>query len=116
MTVVALIHHHGLSNNMCVVFYHLCKNPLFQDTTKLDIFLHKLNGGTIPRKAFKLRVAPEKVGCTLTGFGHNAVSPVGMTTAIPIIMASTIPALTPDFFWLGGGEVMLMCLLLYIRD
>ncbi len=85
---------------------HPCaQHPSSKDTTKLDIFVHKLNGGAIPRKAFKLRVAPEEVGCALTGFGHNAVSPVGMATRIPIIMASTIPALTPDFFWLGGGEV-----------
>lgn len=76
-----------------------------QDTTKLDVFLHKLNGGAIARRFFKLRVAPEEVGCALTGFGHNAVSPVGMATRLPIIVASTIPALKPDVFWMGGGEV-----------
>lgn len=75
------------------------------DTTKLDVFLHKLNGGSIARRFFKLRVAPEDIGCALTGFGHNAVSPVGMATQVPVIVASTISALVPDVFWVGGGEV-----------
>jgi len=33
------------------------------------------------------------------------VSPVGMSTRLPVILSHSIVALQPDFFFLGGGEV-----------
>eukprot|EP00004_Rigifila_ramosa_P020673 TRINITY_DN5396_c0_g1_i1.p1 TRINITY_DN5396_c0_g1~~TRINITY_DN5396_c0_g1_i1.p1 ORF type:complete len:311 (-),score=64.09 TRINITY_DN5396_c0_g1_i1:41-943(-) len=51
---------------------------------------------------FSFRVAPEDVSERLTGFGHNAVTPLGMLTDIPIVMSHTVPS---DFFFLGGGHV-----------
>jgi len=41
----------------------------------------------------------------LTGFEHNAVSPVGIRTRLPIILSHRIAQLRPDLFWLGAGEV-----------
>lgn len=42
----------------------------------------------------------------LSGFGHNAVSPLGLRTAgMPVLIHSEITRLEGGFFWLGGGEV-----------
>ncbi|XP_057420834.1 uncharacterized protein LOC130714878 [Lotus japonicus] len=68
-------------------------------------FLFSLNNGSIAKKKFNLRLAPEETSTELTGFGHNAVTCVGMKTDIPVILDEAIVKLTPDFFWLGGGEV-----------
>lgn len=68
-------------------------------------FLYSLNGGRIPKKKFNLRLAPEEISLELTGYGHNAVTCIGMKTDIPIILDEAIVKLTPEFFWLGGGEV-----------
>ncbi|CAI8609611.1 unnamed protein product [Vicia faba] len=68
-------------------------------------FLYSLNNGTIAKKKFNLRLAPEEISTQLTGYGHNAVTCIGMKTDIPVILDEAIVKLTPDFFWLGGGEV-----------
>lgn len=52
----------------------------------------------------------------LTGFRHNAVSPIGLATALPIIMSDRVAALQPPVFWLGGGEADLKCDFHCLRD
>ncbi|KAL9249378.1 hypothetical protein AKJ16_DCAP04163 [Drosera capensis] len=68
-------------------------------------FLYSINGGEVPKKKFNLRLAPEETSATLTGYEHNAVTCIGMKTEIPVILDEAIVNLSPDFFWLGGGEV-----------
>ncbi|KAK7330749.1 hypothetical protein VNO77_24948 [Canavalia gladiata] len=68
-------------------------------------FLYTINNGSIAKKKFNLRLAPEETSAELTGYGHNAVTCIGMKTDIPVILDEAIVKLTPDFFWLGGGEV-----------
>lgn len=72
---------------------------------KVRTFVHSLNKGKIPKKRFNMRLAPEEVACELTGYVHNAVTPIGMKTDIPVILSDAIVKLRPDYFWLGGGEV-----------
>lgn len=72
---------------------------------KVKQFVYSLNNGKIPKKRFNLRLAPEDEAYRLTGFSHNAVTPVGTRTPLPIILSNAIPKLQPQFFWLGGGEV-----------
>ncbi|KAK9203510.1 hypothetical protein WN943_013765 [Citrus x changshan-huyou] len=67
-------------------------------------FLYTLNNGKIPKKKFNLRLAPEETSMNLTGYEHNAVTCIGMKTDIPVILDEAITKLSPDFFWLGGGE------------
>ncbi|KAJ8764208.1 hypothetical protein K2173_005388 [Erythroxylum novogranatense] len=71
----------------------------------LKNYLYALNNGKIAKKKFNLRLAPEEVSAELTGYGHNAVTSIGMKTDIPVILDEAIVKLHPDFFWLGGGEV-----------
>lgn len=68
-------------------------------------FLYSLNNGSIAKKRFNLRLAPEETSMKLTGYEHNAVTCIGMKTDIPVILDEAIVKLSPDFFWLGGGEV-----------
>ncbi|OMO59678.1 hypothetical protein CCACVL1_24671 [Corchorus capsularis] len=67
-------------------------------------FLYTLNDGKISKKKFNLRLAPEETSIKLTGYEHNAVTCIGMQTDIPVILDEAIVKLSPDFFWLGGGE------------
>lgn len=70
-------------------------------------YLYSLNEGKVPKKKFNLRLAPEEISNNLTGFGHNAVTCIGMKTDIPVILDEAIVKLSPDYFWLGGGQVYL---------
>uniref|UniRef100_A0A803N3S4 YbaK/aminoacyl-tRNA synthetase-associated domain-containing protein n=2 Tax=Chenopodium quinoa TaxID=63459 RepID=A0A803N3S4_CHEQI len=70
-------------------------------------YLYTLNQGKVPKKKFNLRLAPEEISNNLTGFEHNAVTCIGMKTDIPVILDEAIVKLSPDFFWLGGGEIYL---------
>ncbi|KAL8153785.1 hypothetical protein V2J09_011545 [Rumex salicifolius] len=68
-------------------------------------FLYSINNGKVPKKKINLRLAPEEISANLTGYGHNAVTCIGMKTNIPVILDEAITKLSPNFFWLGGGEV-----------
>jgi prolyl-tRNA editing enzyme YbaK/EbsC (Cys-tRNA(Pro) deacylase) len=50
-----------------------------------------------------LRIADENDSAKLTGFQHNAVSPFGLRSSIPIILAEAITKIKPNFIFLGGG-------------
>lgn len=68
-------------------------------------FLHEQNGRNVPRKNFNLRLAPEEDSNRLTGFEHNAVTPIGSATRMPIILSHEIARLKEGTFFLGAGEV-----------
>ena len=79
------------------------------DTEALAKGLRALAGGAAPGKAFNLRLAGEEDSARLTGYEHNAVTPVGVSGvqdgSLPLILASAVTALEPPLFWMGGGEV-----------
>lgn len=49
-----------------------------------------------------------QVSARLTGFAKGAICPVGMNTAIPVILSDRLLQLDPPFLWLGGGHVCLL--------
>ena len=69
-----------------------------------DLVFDRRQGRT-PRKKIKFRLAPEEVSRAITGYGHNAVTPVATARAIPVLVSHRILDLRPDFFFLGAGEV-----------
>lgn len=71
---------------------------------KLRVAIHAMSGGDVPKKYYNIRMAPEAESDRLTGFVHNAVSPVGLATPLPIIMSHRILQLHPPLLWQGGGE------------
>ncbi|GAB5369970.1 hypothetical protein AAMO2058_001451900 [Amorphochlora amoebiformis] len=56
----------------------------------------------LTKKQISLRVASSEEGVTLSGYGHNAVTPVGMAVSVPMIVSHRILEL--PYIWLGGGE------------
>ena len=74
------------------------------NSQKIFNFVRELSHG--PRKAYHFRMASSERALELSGFEHNAVSPVGMACGLmPIILAREITQLPDDWFWLGGGQV-----------
>eukprot|EP00177_Eucheuma_denticulatum_P002218 GFKZ01003970.1.p1 GENE.GFKZ01003970.1~~GFKZ01003970.1.p1 ORF type:complete len:279 (-),score=26.58 GFKZ01003970.1:150-863(-) len=43
----------------------------------------------------------------VTGYEPNAVTPLGIRTRMPVVVAKQVAQLEPGEFWLGGGEVSL---------
>jgi prolyl-tRNA editing enzyme YbaK/EbsC (Cys-tRNA(Pro) deacylase) len=52
-----------------------------------------------------MRLCPEDVSDALSGYQHNAVSPIGIATPLPVVLSHRIKDLVPDWFWIGAGEV-----------
>lgn len=59
----------------------------------------------LPKKKFHFQLASDQISFELTGFGHNAISPIGMKTAIPIIICRRCLELAQPVIFLGGGKV-----------
>jgi prolyl-tRNA editing enzyme YbaK/EbsC (Cys-tRNA(Pro) deacylase) len=66
--------------------------------------VQSVNTSGLGKKNFNFRFAPEDVNDRLSGFEHNAVTPIGMKVPIPIILDQAIVDKL-EFIWLGGGEV-----------
>lgn len=74
------------------------------NSQKIFNFVRELSHG--PRKAYHFHMASGARALELSGFEHNAISPVGMACGrMPIILAREITRLPHDWFWLGGGQV-----------
>eukprot|EP01079_Euglenida_sp_SAG-EU17-18_P002932 gene2932-3510_t len=88
------------SQYYCMVFHY---------TTKIDaekILKHSrgLNPG-LGKRQFNFRLAPEEESAQLTGYGHNAVVPIGMNASIPLVLSQALLDDALPYFWMGGGEV-----------
>uniref|UniRef100_A0A7S2DTW2 YbaK/aminoacyl-tRNA synthetase-associated domain-containing protein n=1 Tax=Haptolina brevifila TaxID=156173 RepID=A0A7S2DTW2_9EUKA len=57
------------------------------------------------KKQYSIRMVSQEVSNKLSGFPHNAVTPFGMATPIPVLLSERIRALPEGRVWLGGGEV-----------
>jgi prolyl-tRNA editing enzyme YbaK/EbsC (Cys-tRNA(Pro) deacylase) len=74
------------------------------DTEKVLRLVKDMNSG-LGKKQFNYRLANPEASQKMTGFGYNAVVPFGTTDRIPVILSEKIAALSPAFFWMGGGHV-----------
>lgn len=54
-----------------------------------------------------MRLTKEEVAREITGFGYNAISPIGSKCQLPILMSHKIAELEYGFFYIGAGEVYL---------
>lgn len=59
----------------------------------------------LSKKRFHFQLADDQASFELSGFGHNAISPIGLKLDIPIIICNRILSLNPPIIYLGGGEV-----------
>ena len=51
-----------------------------------------------------MRMVEGATSAALSGFEHNAVSPLGLRTPLPILLSAPIARLPAGELWLGGGE------------
>lgn len=67
-------------------------------------FVRSLKNNALSKKKYNFRVADSKISDRLSGFEHNAVTPIGFRdSSVPVIMDEKITKL--EYVWLGGGEV-----------
>lgn len=78
------------------------------NTNYLRTLVHELRDKSqrLSKKKFHFQLAPNEVSEQLTGFGHNAICPFGLSTPIPIILCRRCTqVVSPALLVLGGGEV-----------
>jgi prolyl-tRNA editing enzyme YbaK/EbsC (Cys-tRNA(Pro) deacylase) len=59
----------------------------------------------IGKKQYSIRMVSQETSDALSGFEHNAVTPIGMVTPVPVLLSHHIKKLPEGRLWLGGGEV-----------
>ncbi|KAJ2802918.1 hypothetical protein H4R21_002236 [Coemansia helicoidea] len=74
-------------------------------TAAMVDFVRALDGNSVAKKHFNFRLASPETALELTGYGRNAVSPIGMLTPLPVILCAAIAGLSPPVLWLGAGHV-----------
>lgn len=75
------------------------------DSEILRTCVYDYHKGLLSRGKINMRLVAEEKSHELSGFRKNAVTPIGMKTRLPIVLAKEIADLDPDEFWIGGGEV-----------
>jgi prolyl-tRNA editing enzyme YbaK/EbsC (Cys-tRNA(Pro) deacylase) len=87
-----------LPHDLCYVQYTARLNA-----DKLKNIIHKLNGGRIGKQYFNMRLCPEDVSDGLSGYEHNAVSPIGIKTPLPIILSHRCACIVVDALTFGAS-------------
>ena len=59
----------------------------------------------LSKKKFHFQLANDIDSFELSGFGHNAISPIGLKVNIPIIICKRCVSMNPPIIFLGGGDV-----------
>eukprot|EP00002_Diphylleia_rotans_P023315 TRINITY_DN4584_c0_g1_i3.p1 TRINITY_DN4584_c0_g1~~TRINITY_DN4584_c0_g1_i3.p1 ORF type:complete len:200 (-),score=31.58 TRINITY_DN4584_c0_g1_i3:631-1230(-) len=93
------------SRYYCIVLQYTSK----LNSYKVMQYVRTLKEGTVSKQYYNFRLAPEEISCQLTGYDHNAVTPLGMKTKIPVILSESITKLQPGYFFLGGGIESFVC-------
>lgn len=57
------------------------------------------------KKKFHFQLANDEDSLLLSGFGHNAISPVGLLQDIPVVICRRCLAVKNGIIYLGGGKV-----------
>ncbi|KAI8078650.1 uncharacterized protein BX664DRAFT_342401 [Halteromyces radiatus] len=75
------------------------------NTQVLMNYVRGLTNKTISKKNYNFRLADAKVSLELTGFQKGGVCPIGMKSAIPLIMSECVTRLNPPVMYLGAGHI-----------
>eukprot|EP00388_Colpodella_angusta_P046183 GDKK01068504.1.p1 GENE.GDKK01068504.1~~GDKK01068504.1.p1 ORF type:complete len:238 (-),score=40.21 GDKK01068504.1:127-774(-) len=94
---------HNNSKYYCVITQYTAKI----NVNSLRTLVHELRKpeDRLSKKKFHFQLADDQASFELSGFGHNAISPIGLKQDIPIIICNRILGLNPAIIFLGGGEV-----------
>lgn len=90
-----------------LISYNLLLTLAKFETERLRTFVHELlpQEERLAKKRYHFVLAEEESSYLLTGFGHNAICPLGMLVKLPVIICSRCVNVSPSFIFLGGGEV-----------
>ncbi|KNE62576.1 rho guanine nucleotide exchange factor [Allomyces macrogynus ATCC 38327] len=91
----------AFSKYYCVIVQYTAK----LNTQKLFNFGRDLKQRSISKKNYNFRLVDPEISEQLTGYGTGGVSPFGMKSNVPIILAEAITKLDPPVFWLGAGHI-----------
>ena len=73
---------------------------------KLHDAVRRMDGkNALGKKQYSLRMVSQETSDSLSGFEHNAVTPLGMVTSVPVLLSDKIKTLPEGKVWLGGGHV-----------
>lgn len=92
---------------MVIVQYtaKLCNESIQKRLRELNV---EKKGSSPPKKNWNFRLCDPEEQTKMTGFGHNAVCPLGSATRLPVILSHKIAELGKEAqVWFGGGEVNL---------
>jgi prolyl-tRNA editing enzyme YbaK/EbsC (Cys-tRNA(Pro) deacylase) len=68
--------------------------------------VRRLEGkNAVGKKQYSIRMVSQEVSDALSGFPHNAVTPIGMAKPVLVLLSDKIKTLPEGKMWLGGGEV-----------
>ena len=85
----------------CVVLQYA--GPKLNKEKMTDLVRGMEGKAAVGKKQYNMRMVSEEANLTLSGFEHNAVTPVGMAQRMPIIVSAPLAAF--EEMWLGAGEV-----------
>ena len=85
----------------CVVLQY--DGPKLNKEKMTDLVRSMEGKAAVGKKQYNMRMVSEEANLTLSGFEHNAVTPVGMAQRMPIIVSAPLAAF--EEMWLGAGEV-----------
>lgn len=92
----------GRLKNICVVLQYAA-GKIHRD--KLVEAVRKLEGAAaIGKKHYNFRLVDEEESLRLSGYNHNAVSPIGLAVQMPLILSAPLRRLPGGEMWLGAGE------------
>ena len=59
----------------------------------------------VGKKQYSIRMVSPEISDSLSGYPHNAVTPLGMAHPVPVLLSHKLKSLPDGQLWLGGGEV-----------
>ena len=59
----------------------------------------------VGKKQYSIRMVSPEISDSLSGYPHNAVTPLGMAHPVPVLLSHKLKSLPDAQLWLGGGEV-----------
>lgn len=109
-----------LKTRYYMVVFQYCRRLNADKLGKQLCALFAERGSPMGKKNFNLRLCPADASARLTGFQHNAVTPVGSASPLAVVLSHHLLELPPDsaslaagaagaaaasYFWMGGGDV-----------
>ena len=85
----------------CVLQY---AGPKLHKDKLTDVMIGMEGKAAVGKKQYNMRMVEGQTSNDLSGFEHNAVTPLGLATPMPVLVSQPIARLPAGQLWMGGGE------------